>query len=70
MSFETSLDVANSHPTTTIRPVRQIERPVQDEWGIFDPQQAGFEAVLRKLQSHEREKDTAQQPAVLPAAKT
>lgn len=25
------------------------DRPVQDEWGIYDPEQAGFEAVLRKL---------------------
>src|SRR5579872_4649246 len=24
-------------------------RPVQDEWGFYDPEQAGFEAVLRKL---------------------
>lgn len=24
-------------------------RPVQDEWGLYDPEQAGFEAVLRKL---------------------
>ena len=27
------------------------ERPVQDEWGFYDPEQAGFEAVLRKLTS-------------------
>lgn len=26
------------------------ERPVQDEWGIYDPEQAGFEAILRKLE--------------------
>jgi hypothetical protein len=24
-------------------------RPVQDEWGFYDPEQAGFEAVLRRL---------------------
>ena len=24
-------------------------RPVQDEWGLYDPEQAGFEAVLRRL---------------------
>ncbi|MBZ5557310.1 MAG: hypothetical protein LAO77_08570 [Acidobacteriia bacterium] len=24
-------------------------RPAQDEWGLFDPEQAGFEAVMRKL---------------------
>ena len=27
----------------------QVVRPVQDEWGFYDPEQAGFEAVLRKL---------------------
>jgi hypothetical protein len=24
-------------------------RPVQDEWGIYDPEQAGFAAILRKI---------------------
>jgi hypothetical protein len=24
-------------------------RPVCDEWGVYDPEQAGFEAVLRRL---------------------
>ena len=24
---------------------------MQDEWGIFDPKQAGLEALLKKLQS-------------------
>jgi hypothetical protein len=28
---------------------RTPPRPVQDEWGIFDPAQAGFAAVLRRL---------------------
>ena len=26
-------------------------RPVQDEWGVYDPAQAGLEAVIRKLAS-------------------
>jgi len=25
--------------------------PVQDEWGVFDPEQAGLAAVVRKLNS-------------------
>jgi hypothetical protein len=25
------------------------ERPAHDEWGVYDPEQAGFEAILRKL---------------------
>jgi hypothetical protein len=24
-------------------------RPIQDEWGIYDPERAGFEAILRRL---------------------
>jgi hypothetical protein len=24
-------------------------RPVCDEWGVYDPQQAGFEAIVRRL---------------------
>jgi hypothetical protein len=24
-------------------------RPVCDEWGVYDPEQAGFEAILRRL---------------------
>ncbi len=32
------------------RPIDQRPpRPVQDEWGVFDPEQAGLAAVLRKL---------------------
>jgi len=34
-------------------------RPVQDEWGIYDPEQAGLEAVLRKLTD---EKDDSAEP--------
>jgi hypothetical protein len=25
------------------------ERPLCDEWGVYDPAQAGFEAILRRL---------------------
>src|SRR5436190_4379451 len=27
-----------------------VERPIHDEWGVYDPEQAGFEAILKKLQ--------------------
>ena len=47
--------VANSGSSVntplTFRNVRQVERPLQDEWGIYDPQQAGLEALLRRLLS-------------------
>lgn len=41
-----------STPTTRPRP------PLQDEWGVFDPEQAGLEALLRKLTSKSTVKDT------------
>jgi hypothetical protein len=31
----------------TVKP--QPSRPVQDEWGVYDPEQAGLEAVIRRL---------------------
>jgi hypothetical protein len=30
--------------------VRAVRRPVQDEWGFFDPQQCGFDALMAKLE--------------------
>jgi hypothetical protein len=27
----------------------EAARPVQDEWGFYDPEQAGLEAVMRRL---------------------
>ena len=43
----------------TFRTVHQFDRPLQDEWGIFDPRQAGVEALLRKLLSASNDKDSA-----------
>ena len=60
--------VANSTSPVAFAPVRQTDRPIQDEWGLFDPQQAGLEALLRKLQSGSSDTDgTAKPPA--PVAK-
>jgi hypothetical protein len=28
-------------------------RPVCDEWGLYDPKQAGFEAIVRQLPDQE-----------------
>jgi hypothetical protein len=36
----------------------QPSTPLQDEWGIFDPERAGLEALLRKLTSKSKAKDT------------
>ena len=59
--------MANLNPPLAVRPVRQFDRPLQDEWGIFDPQQAGLEALLRKLSAPSDDKDSALEPP--PAAK-
>jgi hypothetical protein len=29
--------------------IRPTHRPVQDQWGLFDPEQCGFAALLAKL---------------------
>ncbi len=43
--------VGVEHPKPGLLPesVSPDPRPVQDEWGFYDPEQAGLEAVLRKL---------------------
>jgi len=33
-------------PTTT---KRAATRPVLDEWGLYDPEQAGLQAVIRRM---------------------
>ena len=45
--------VANANIKTVSEPSTlnaQPARPACDEWGFYDPEQAGFEAVLRKLE--------------------
>ncbi len=34
-------------------------RPVQDEWGFYDPEQAGLEAVMRRLTANRDENNDA-----------
>ena len=60
--------VANSTPSISFAPVRQFDRPLQDEWGIFDPRQAGLEALLRKVQSGSADTDGTPKPPA-PVAK-
>ena len=31
-------------------------RPIKDEWGIYDPDQAGFAAILRKIREGKKDK--------------
>jgi hypothetical protein len=35
-------------------------RPVCDEWGLYDPEQAGLEALVRRLDPEEDEPRRAQ----------
>jgi len=60
--------VANSTSPITFGPIHQFDQPVQDEWGIFDPRQAGVEALLRKLLTPAGDRDIAPKPPA-PVAK-
>ena len=42
-------------------------RPAKDEWGVYDPQQAGLAAVLARLDARDPKAAVAPSPA--PAAK-
>ena len=57
--------VANPDSPITLGNVRQLDRPVPDEWGLFDPKQAGVEALLRKLLSPSSDEENAQKPPAL-----
>jgi len=39
--------VANSGCNDTV--TSRSARPVCDEWGVYDPEQAGFEALVRRV---------------------
>lgn len=43
-------------------------RPVCDEWGVYDPEQAGFEAIVRRLMPND-DRD-ASQASTLPRSGT
>ena len=43
---------------------RSLARPAKDEWGVYDPQQAGLAALYARLDT----KETATAPA-MPAVK-
>jgi len=45
---------------------RSLGRPAKDEWGVYDPQQAGLAALFARLDSRDA---VAAQP-LLPAVKT
>ena len=45
---------------------RSLARPAKDEWGVYDPQQAGLPALFTRLDA----KDTKAAAPTTPAAKT
>jgi hypothetical protein len=55
---------AAAKPQPPARRVSRGPRPIQDEWGFFDPEQCGFAALLAKLHEiTERDDPPAKQPA-------
>jgi hypothetical protein len=60
--------VANSESkqvsTITVKP--KHSRPVHDEWGFYDPEQAGLEAVIRRLTASRDEKADSTGTALAP----
>jgi hypothetical protein len=67
MGLAISVGVNNPDVNPSSSAAPQFRRPLQDEWGIFDPEQAGIEAVLRKLSAISNAKD-AVSPPTSPAA--
>jgi hypothetical protein len=41
--------VEKSDPNDTTTVTRESSRPVRDEWGVYDPEQAGLQAVIRRM---------------------
>jgi hypothetical protein len=54
--------VANSKSTSNF----ECTRPVCDEWGLYDPEQAGFEAIVRRLPPLEEDEAGHAQASPLP----
>ena len=48
---------------------RSLARPAKDEWGVYDPQQAGLAALFARLDSKDA-KAAAALPAVTAPEKT
>ena len=49
-----------ANPGTKQMIMSEAERPVCDEWGLYDPEQAGFEALVRRLLPEDDEVRRAQ----------
>jgi hypothetical protein len=47
---------------------RTTARPAKDEWGVYDPQQAGLAALYARLDTKDRKDRKADAAAASPAA--
>ena len=66
-----SKKAAKPEPAAKVRKRREPARSVQDEWGLYDPNAAGFEALFAKLESienGEEERPAAARPMPRPLA--
>ena len=43
---------------------RSLARPAKDEWGVYDPQQAGLAALFARLDSKDPKASAPEAPAV------
>ena len=43
---------------------RSLARPAKDEWGVYDPQQAGIAALFARLDARDPKAAVAAAPAV------
>ncbi|MDO8680771.1 MAG: hypothetical protein Q7R30_19815 [Acidobacteriota bacterium] len=50
-------------------PLRSPERPAHDEWGVYDPEQAGLSALFARLDSKAATKAAAETAAETAADK-
>jgi hypothetical protein len=64
--------VTNPEPKPLVsvaHPIAETFRPLRDEWGLYDPAQAGLEAVIRKLATmHEDEANSTATDSAPPAS--
>jgi len=60
--------VAHPEPNPVSDASSQSARPAQDEWGFYDPEQAGFEAVIRRLMERADQDATSAPESPSPAA--
>jgi hypothetical protein len=55
-----SAGVRREPPKTKVQPAQKPRPPVQDEWGLFDPEQCGFAALLAKLKEATKKEEAAE----------